>query len=356
MSEVLEIVEQQQDVAQVAENAIPSVEAVATATTETSDNASSSVSTENETPITTSEQVIETPSPAKLSREEILAQLGMGSDDFEEFQRVVKEKKELAEQPIREQKSWAKKTEYGINEGLITKEDVLNFELISQKSNEDLVFEDFKKDFEFSDADLTAEEKEEEIQTAYDNTFHRNAKGKAKEIGDDMIAKRASEIRSSSASKITDVDNKYNQVQSVKNLQKSHEAIFNQLASSKITDSVEIDGVKIDYEIPFEVTQDEVKEILKSDGSILLETMYSLNNENKESANKMYSDFVTQLAKEKAGKTALTNAIWEKAKDHFRDLYSVGGKAPFKEGNMAIVEQSREGLAEKDYMNKRTSY
>jgi len=353
MSEVLEMVAPQET--QAVENTAPVVDA-AVAPVETSENASSSVSTETEPQAVAPEQQIETPAPAKLSQEEILAQLGMGKDDFEEFQRVVKEKKDLAEKPIREQKSWAEKTTFGINEGLLTKEDVLNYELISKKSDEELVFEEFKKDFQFSDDDLTDDEKSEELDVAFKSAYHITSEGKIKSKGEALLKQEASEIRKGFASKISDVESKYNQVQSVKQLQKSHEEIFNQLSSSKIKDSIEINGVKIDYEIPFEVTQDEVKSVLKSEGSILLEAMYSLNSENQDSAKKMYSDFVTQLAKEKAGKTALTNAVWEKAKEHFRDVYSVGAKSPFKqEGAIGIVARENGGLSEEEYMKKRAS-
>lgn len=104
-----------------------------------------------------------------------------------------------------------------------------------------MVFEEFKKDFQFSDDDLTDEEKTEELMWHLKAHIISLAKVKSKSKGEALLKQEASEIRKGFASKISDVESKYNQVQSVKNLQKSHEAIFSQLASAKITDSVEID-------------------------------------------------------------------------------------------------------------------
>lgn len=70
----------------------------------------------------------------------------------------------------------------------------------------------------------------------------------------------------------------------------------------------------------------------------------------------MYENVVTQLAKEKAGKTALTKAIWERADEYFKDKYSVGAKAPLERVGPAIVEANKKSeCPEADYMSKRAS-
>lgn len=332
---------------QVAQESVPQVDAVVASTDNAPENASSSVpQVEPTVPHETSPKV----ESKELSQEELLAKLNLNKSEFEEFQKFQQAKKEEEERPLREQKKWAEITSFGINQGELTKDDVLNFEIVSKKSDIDLVRSEFEKDFVPSAEGLSEEEIQEEIDFQFKKIYHLTEDGKPKAKGELLLKSEANEIRKNAASKINSVEAKYNQVQSVRQLQKSHEETFKAISSAPLQDSVEIDGIKIDYEIPFEVTQDEVKAVLKGDGSVLLDAMYSVSSENKEAATKMYSDFVTQLAKEKSQKVALAKAIWDKADEHFKEKYSVGAKAPFKEGDFGKTEtQAGRGMSEKEY-------
>jgi hypothetical protein len=90
------------------------------------------------------EQKEETPSNAK-QLDDYLKEFGLTPDDLNEIKERKAKEKEEAEKPLNEQKRWAKIVSTGIAEGKISKDDVLKYEELANKSDDDIVFENFKQ-------------------------------------------------------------------------------------------------------------------------------------------------------------------------------------------------------------------
>lgn len=342
MSDILEAMSQQTATEDVATQDVP---VVVDATIE-----SPSVNITNVETATTTEtspsNVVETPTPEtpKFYLDSYLKEMGLSKSDLDSLKESKIKEKEEAEKPLNEQKAWANVIADGIQDGILTKEDVVKYESISKREDNDLVFENFKKDFKPSDDTLSAEEIEEEMQEAYRNEYPSQK----------LVKLEAEKIREEIAKPFKSAETNLTKKQSVLGLKKMHEELLDTMLNSKHQESYKVGDKDIVVEVDNPITKEEVNEALTKTegGKQLLNIMHSLYNESKEQSAELYKSFVSSLAKEKAQSKIIEN-VWEQASEHFKSVYSVGAQAPFTSQKINVTEQSGDGM--KDLFNKRNN-
>ena len=293
--------------------------------TEVEQNKEVQVQTETKS---TEPQTQSTQTNAEPNIDNYLKELGLSKEDLESLKESKRKEKEESEKPLNESKKWASVIANGIQEGTLTKEDVIKYESTSKAEDKDLVFEAFKKEFTPSSPDLDEEEINEELQDAFKKEYP----------SDKLIKLEAKSIRDEIAKPFQVAEKNLTQRESVLSMKKMHEEIVADVLSSKFAESFKLGDVELNVEVDQEITKQEVDEALtKTDGGKeLLKMMHSLYVENKEASAELYKSFVTSLAKEKA-QSKMIESVWQKASEHFKKEYSIGAQAPF--GSQAISEE-----------------
>lgn len=267
--------------------------------------------------------------------DDYLKGMGLSKEDLESLKASKQKEKEESEKPLNENKKWASVIANGIQEGTLTKEDVIKYESISLKDDKELVFESFKNKFSPSEEGLTQEEFDEELQEAFDKEFP----------SDKLIKMEAKSIRDEVSKPFEVAQKSLSQKESVLGMKQMHEGIIADVLKSKFNESYKIGDVDLDIEVEQQLTKQEVDEALtKTDGGKeLLKMMHSLYLENKEGSAELYKSFVHSLAKEKAH-NKVVEGIWEKASEHFKKVYSIGAQAPFGSQTQSVTTESVDGL------------
>jgi hypothetical protein len=263
--------------------------------------------------------------------------MGLSKQDLDSLKESKLKQKEEADKPLNEQKAWANVIADGIQEGILTKEDVVKYESVSKREDNDLVFEKFKQDFKPSDDTLSQEEIDEEIQDAFKSEYPSQK----------LIKLEAEKIREEISQPFKSAEQNLTKKQSVLGLKKLHEELLDTMLSSKYQESYKIGDKDIVVELEQQVTKDEVNEALTKTegGKQLLNIMHSLYNENKEQSAELYRSFVNSIAKEKVQSKIIEN-VWEQASEYFKGVYSLGAQAPFTSQKIDTTEQGGDGLME----------
>lgn len=313
------------------------------ATTETPEANVQQPNVETETKVETNVETPATNSEAP-NFDDYLKGIGLTKEDLESLKALKQKEKEEAEKPLNESKKWASVIANGIQEGTLTKEDVIKYESISQRDDKDLVFESFKNKFTPSEEWLSQEEFNEELQEAFNKEFP----------SDKLIKLEAKSIRDEVAKPFEVAQKSLSQKESVLGMKQMHEEIIADVLKSKFNESYKLGDVDLDIEVEQQLTKQEVDEALtKTDGGKeLLKMMHSLYLDNKEGSAELYKSFVHSLAKEKAH-AKVVEGIWEKASEHFKKVYSIGAQAPFGSQTQTATTDTRDAL--KEMYNKRNN-
>lgn len=309
--------------------------------TEVEQNQEGQVQTET---TSTETQTQSTQTNAEPNIDNYLKELGLSKEDLESLKESKRKEKEEAEKPLNESKKWASVIANGIQDGSLTKEDVIKYESTANIADEDLVLEAFKKTFTPSEEGLEADEFNEELQEAFRKEYP----------SDKLIKLEAKSIRDEIAKPFEVAQKNLSQKESVLSMKQMHEQIVADVLNSKFTETYKVGDVDLDIEVEQQVTKQEVDDALtKTDGGKeLLKMMHSLYLDNKEASAELYKSFVTSIAKEKAQAKVIEN-VWAKASEHFKKEYSIGAQAPFGSQNTSAQEVASDGLLE--MFNKRNN-
>jgi len=308
----------------------PQVEVGAEQATTTTTEVTSSDNTEVVIPESTAtnteaKQTETTEVPTKVvSFEDGLKEFGFSKEDLAD----LKAKRELEqaelEKPLTEQKNWAEKLSYGINNKLFTKEDVLQHEAISKKSDIDLVFENFE--FTPSDKDLTQDEIDEEKLEAFNEAYNIYANSEnAKAKGQKLLQSEAKEIRSKVSEKFNKVDSEFTERTISNNFLDQRKSVLAELTEKGHKESFVVDGETIEIEIPISITEDQLKEQLTSESGIpMLKIMRDMFKDNPEQSKEAFKQFVINTNRQQV----LVESAYQKGLEKGKST-SVGATAPF---------------------------
>jgi hypothetical protein len=279
-----------------------------------------------ESTATETEAKIETPIvPTNVvSFEEGLKEIGFSKEELLEFKAKREAEQAELEKPLREQKNWAEKLSYGINNKLFTKDDVLKHEEISKKSDIDLMFENFE--FIPSEEGLSQEEIEDAKLDAFNETYHIYASSEsAKAQGQKMLEAGAKEIRSKVSDKFNKVDAEFTERTISNNFLEQRKSVLAELTEKGHKESFTIEGETIEIEIPIAITEDQLKEQLTSESGLpMLKIMRDLFKNNPEQSAEAFKQFVINTNRQQA----IGEAMYQKGLERGKAL-SVGATAPF---------------------------
>lgn len=124
---------------------------------------------------------------------------------------------------------------FTVESGIMKDEDFFTLETLKQKSDRDLVFEDFKKEWEADNKDIPENEKESSLKEAFESQYHLNSDNKTlKTRGEKMLAAEASIKRNP-------LESSYKKAQDEYGLQKQITAeipVFNKFLDTIIKETV----------------------------------------------------------------------------------------------------------------------
>jgi len=282
--------------------------------------------------------------PAEKSEDEILnailAKKGIAIEDLQSIQAAKEKEKEEKEAPIRAQKEWGQIVQFGIENGIISKDDVVAYETLSKIDDKQLVFDQFKANFK-NEEGLDGEDLEEAIAAEFEDEYNlATTSQRALARAEAALKAEADRIRNEKASVFSKAQSQYNQVKTVKSLREQHDQILKQFEGGVVEKKefeVEIEGekTKLEIEIPIKVDAAAVKEQIKAaaDGAIL-NVMYDTYQKNPEAAAEMFKEFAksTAISQEVYAK-ALVDAAAAKLDTIYKQKYTVGSRAPFQSGH-----------------------
>lgn len=295
----------------------------------------------NAAPVAETQVATQSAAPAEQNEDEILnailAKKGIAIEDLQSIQAAKEKEREEKEAPIRAQKEWGQIVQFGIENGIISKDDVVAYETLSKVNDKDLVFEQFKANYK-NEEGLTGEELEEAITAEFEDEYNlATTSQRALARAEAALKAEADRIRNEKASVFSKAQSQYNQVKTVKNLREQHDQILKQFEDGVVEKKefeVEIEGekTKLEIEIPIKVDAAAVKEQIKAaaDGAIL-NVMYDTYQKNPEAAAEMFKEFAksTAISQEVYAK-ALVDAAAAKLDTIYKQKYTVGSRAPFQ--------------------------
>lgn len=338
MAETAEIVEPQQE-AQVAAPVTETTPVVATTPATEAATSPTPEAAATETPET---PVVETPTataPTTKTIDELLSEQGLSADEIKEFKEAKQKQKEEAEKPLREQRQWAETVKYGVDKGLITKEDLLAADKVSATPDKDLVFDKFKSEYK-NENGLEGEELQDEIEAAFTEEYGLDAvSDRAKQRAESLLKQEADNLRASVLNKVKAVEAEYNKTKSVIGFSEQHKSLFSEITKAPITQVVKVGDEDLTIEVPFEVTEEEIVASLKSEqGAPLLNLMYSTYSDNPELAGEMYKQYVQSVAMNKNLISKVIEQVSAKVDAQAKLKYSIGAQQPF---NRQTVENAK---------------
>lgn len=333
MENTTEILEVESQVEVVAEQA-PATATEVTTTDNTEVDIPESTATNTEAKIETTEV------PTKVvSFEDGLKEFGFSKEELLE----IKAKRELEqaelEKPLTEQKNWAEKLSFGINNKLFTKEEVLQHEAISKKSDIDLVFENFE--FAPSEEGLSQDEIDEAKLEAFNEAYNIHANSEsAKAKGQKLLQSEAKEIRSKVSEKFNKVDTEFTERSISNNFLEQRKSVLAELTEKGHKETFVVDGETIEIEIPIAVTEDQLKEQLTSESGLpMLKIMRDMYKNNPEQSKEAFKQFVINTNRQQV----LVETAYQKGLEKGKAT-SVGATAPFNS-----QEQRQINSETKDY-------
>jgi hypothetical protein len=268
---------------------------------------------------------VETPvAPQQVvSFEDGLKDFGFTKEELVEMKAAREAKKAEAEKPIKEQSEWADKVQFGIQNKLITKEELESHTILSTKKDIDLLFEAFEYDNEF---EYEGEDLENAKMEAFNEVYNidsSNAKAKAK--GEQLMKVDAEALRASISEKINAVNSAYVENKISKEFYNDRNEVLADLNKNGYSEKINIDGVDIEVNIPVATTESEIREFLTSDnGAPILKLMRDVYKDNKEGAKQMFKEYLINANKTQAVAKTAYEAGLEAGK-----ATSIGATAPF---------------------------
>lgn len=265
------------------------------------------------------------------SIDDILLEHNISLDELKEY-KEAKQKKLIEEnRPIIEQQEWAEAIAFGVKEKLISKEDVEAQVKLNEKDDLSLVFENFAKNYENTD-NLSGEYLEAMIRASFEDEYNltiddtTSIKPRIAKI----LKSEADELRKPIIEKIGKTKSEYSKRKSIVEMEGSHKQIFQEIAATPIEVEVEVNGEKMNVPIENTLTEEELVQSLKSEeGAPMLNYLFELYSKDKDLSNDLYRSIAQNFALAKSQKEAITKAVWSKAEEHFKEVYSVGSRAPF---------------------------
>jgi hypothetical protein len=290
---------------------------------------------------------IETPvAPQQIvSFEDGLKDFGFTKEELAELKAKREAEKAEAEKPIKEQSEWAEKVQFGITNKLITKEDLDTHTIISKKDDIALVFENFE--FENED-DLEGSELEQAKLEAFNEIYNQSSTNeKAKAKGLEALRIEANNLRNSVNEKINKVNSDYTEHKISQNFFNDRQAVLNELNEKGFKEIIEVEGVKLEVNIPVQTTEKEVREMLTSDeGATVLKFMRDVYKNNQEGAKQVFRELIINKNKSQA----IAKTAYEAGLEAGKAL-NAGATAPFVREN--VQHQPKPSTDKEQQMAKR---
>jgi hypothetical protein len=261
-----------------------------------------------------------------------LAKQGISMDEIKNY-KESKDKGEAEKNKVfDESKEWADFTNFAVANNKLTKDDILKSEEIKKVDDLVLAKAQFAKDFnDFSYDDLSDEEKEEEINEAFEEKYGINSENELlKKIGQKEIEALADEARRPILSKVDSVKSEYIEKARAEKTISTHKQIFNTIKDEKLSTEIKIGNEVVKVEIDAPITLEDYNADLAKDKDRQLG--FSTLMVQDEAKAKQYMALDVKAFKEKMNAKALHQAIYEKAYESAKselDKYRVGARAPF---------------------------
>lgn len=268
---------------------------------------------------------VETPvAPQQIvSFEDGLKDFGFTKEELAELKAKRDAEKAETEKPLQEQTEWAQKVQFGIQNKLITKEDLDTHTIVSKKADKDLVFEAFEFD---NEDDLEGDELVEAKLEAFNDEYNLNSHNeRAKAKAEQALKLEAEKIRSQISEKINKVNTEYQESVISNNFLKDRQLVLDDLNKNGYAETIEVEGVKLEVKIPVTTTELEVREMLTSDeGVAVLKLMRDVYKDNQEGAKQVFRELIINKNKSQAIAKTAYEAGLEAGK-----AMNVGATAPF---------------------------
>lgn len=281
-----------------------------------------------------------TPSEDEVFKQ-LLAKQGISFEDVENIKIAKAKEQEEKEAPLREQKEWADIVAFGVQNNIISKDDVVSYETISKADDKTLVFEKFKSEYK-NEEGLTDEELDEAIAADFEDEYNlATTNEKARNRAESILKAEAERIRNEKTNVFKAAQTQYQQAKSVKGLREQHDQILKEFESATTeTQEFEIDGEKIQVQVPIKVDSNSIREQLKSaEGGALLSFMHNIYKENPKASEELFRQFVKANAiDQKVYTNAVVNAVMTKMDETYKQKYTVGSRAPFNSRNNEKLE------------------
>lgn len=300
------------------------------------------------------EQAVQEQTPTERSIEDILSEHNISLNELKEY-KEAKQKKLIEEnRPIIEQQEWAEAVAFGIKEKLISKDDIEAQVKLSEKDDISLVFENYAKNYKNTD-NLEGEDLDAMIRASFEDEYNL--------ILDDsssinpriakILKSEADELRKPLADKISGTKAEYSKRKLLSEMSNTHKDIFKEIASSKLEIEVNVNGDNLIVPIENTLTEEELVQSLKSEeGAPMLNYLFELYSKDKDLSNELYRSIAQNFALAKSQKDALAKAVWDKAEEHFKEVYSVGSRAPFDSKNEMRKSGEQVKTSEADFYRR----
>jgi hypothetical protein len=284
------------------------------------------------------------------SIDEILSAHNISLQELNEFKAAKQQKLIEENRPIIEQQEWADTVAFGIKEKLISKEDVEAQVKLKEKDDLSLVFENFAKNYENTD-NLDGEYLDAMIRASFEDEYNMSIDDPSSI--NPRIAKilksEADELRNPIIEKISKTKAEFTKRKALSEMSDAHKTIFQEIAKTPIEIEVEVNGEKMNVPIENTLTEEELVQSLKSEeGAPMLNYLFELYAKDKDVSNDLYRSIAQNFALAKSQKESITKAVWEKAEEHFKYVYSVGARNPFNSKEQQIKGNTQK-MTEAEY-------
>lgn len=144
---------------------------------------------------------------------------------------------------------------YSVENKLMKNDDFATRESLKAKSDSDLVFEDFSKQYKEDHPEVDQEEIEQQAKTAFENQYHVNSADKTlKTKGEKLLKRDATELRTPTETAYNTAKERYEEHKTIQGKHPEYVKFFNDISKETLPDKITLfKGKEGDEEIPIEV-------------------------------------------------------------------------------------------------------